>query len=118
LHRTGEGALPGHRRGTHAERPIDHADRSAAVTPFPRWVWDLPARFNIAAACADVHAASAIAHRPAVIVDDAVRGVRQLDFAGLARATGRFAAVLEDLGVAAGERVLIRLANCLDYPIA
>ncbi|HWP66093.1 MAG TPA: acyl-CoA synthetase [Candidatus Limnocylindria bacterium] len=88
------------------------------MTPFAPWVWDIPPRFNIAAACADVHARSAIAQRAAVIVDDVARGVQTLTFAELAERTGRLAAVLEDLGVAAGERVLVRLPNCLEYPIA
>ena len=88
------------------------------MTPPAPWVWDLPARFNIGAACTDAHLDSPIAERSAVIVDDATSGVRTLTFAELARATGRMAALLEDLGLAAGERVLIRLANCLEYPIA
>ena len=53
--------------------------------------------------------------RVAVICDDDVRGDRQTTFGGLARDTSRFAQLLRDLGVAAGERVLIRLPNCLEY---
>lgn len=88
------------------------------MTPLPPWVWDLPARFNIGAACTDAHLESPTAGRAAVVVDDAARGVESLTFMELARATGRMAALLEDLGIAAGERVLIRLGNCLAYPIA
>jgi acetyl-CoA synthetase len=88
------------------------------VTPFAPWVWDLPARFNVGAACADAHRGSPTARRTAVVVDDAVGGVQRLTFEELALATGRMAALLEDLGIAPGERVLIRLANCLAYPIA
>jgi acyl-coenzyme A synthetase/AMP-(fatty) acid ligase len=88
------------------------------VTPTPPWVWDLPARFNIGAACTDAHLGSATAGRAAVVVDDAASGVQTLTFAELARTTGRMAALLEDLGIAPGERVLIRLSNCLEYPIA
>jgi acyl-coenzyme A synthetase/AMP-(fatty) acid ligase len=88
------------------------------VTPLPRWTWDLPAYFNVAAACADAHAMGPRASREAVVIDDAAHGVRALSFAELAQATGRMAALLEDLGVAAGERVLIRLPNCLEYPVA
>ena len=41
---------------------------------------------------------------------------RQLTFAELAARTSRFAQLLRDLGVGAGDRVLIRLPNCLEYP--
>src|SRR5206468_2437769 len=49
--------------------------------------------------------------------DDDRTGVRQATFAELAAETSRFAQLLRDLGVGAGERVLIRLANCLEYPV-
>jgi acyl-coenzyme A synthetase/AMP-(fatty) acid ligase len=84
----------------------------------PPWIWDLPERFNVAVACADAHLGTPVARRQAVVVDDAATGARALSFAELAAATGRMAALLESLGVAAGDRVLIRLPNCLEYPIA
>ena len=85
---------------------------------FPPWRWDLPERFNIGAACTDVHAGGPRADRTAVLIDDATRGVRQATFAELADATGRFARALAVLGVMPGERVLIRLPNRLEYPVA
>ncbi|HEY8084427.1 MAG TPA: AMP-binding protein, partial [Methylophilaceae bacterium] len=42
----------------------------------------------------------------------------QLTFAGLAARTSRFAQLLRNLDIAVGDRVLIRLPNCLDYPTA
>jgi acetyl-CoA synthetase len=84
----------------------------------PPWVWDIPDRFNIGVACTDAHAGTALASRPAVIVDDHRLGARALNFAELAAETSRFAQLLRELGVAAGERVLIRLPNCLEYPVA
>jgi len=88
------------------------------VTSLPGWTWHIPERFNIAAACVDAHLGTPVAARPAVICDDATTGVAALSFAALAERTSRFAQLLREHGVAAGERVLIRLPNCLDYPVA
>ena len=88
------------------------------TAPFPPWRWEVPERFNIGAACTDAHADGPRAARPAMVVHDAAKGVAERTFAELADATGRFAAVLAALGVGAGERVLIRLPNCIEYPIA
>jgi len=82
---------------------------------FPSWIWDIPEFFNIAVACTDAHATGHAA-RAAIVVDDDVLGVRQLSFAQLAEQTSRFGQLLRDLGIDAGERVLIRLANCIEYP--
>lgn len=87
------------------------------MSRLPEWVWSVPEHFNIAVACADAHAATALATRPAVIVDDDLLGVRQLTYAELAEATSRCAQLLRDLGSQAGDRVLIRLPNCIEYPI-
>jgi len=86
------------------------------MQPFPKWVWDIPEFFNIGVACTDAHLATAVAERVAVIVDDDALGVRQLTFAELAARTSRFSQFLRDVGIAAGERVLIRLPNCIEYP--
>ena len=84
---------------------------------FPPWVWDIPDRFNIGVACTDAHLGTPVAERAAVIVDDDAAGVRELTFAELAAATGRFAELLRQLGVPRGARVLIRLPNCLEYAV-
>lgn len=83
---------------------------------FPPWVWNIPEHFNIAVACTDAHRGTPIAARVAMIVDDDVTGVRQATFAELAEQTSRFGQLLRDLGVHAGDRVLIRLPNCIEYP--
>jgi acyl-coenzyme A synthetase/AMP-(fatty) acid ligase len=88
------------------------------VTPFPPWVWDIPERFNIGVACTDAHTGTPVADRVAVIVDDDQSGVTTLTFAALAERTSRFAQLLRNLGVDAGERVLIRLPNCVEHPTA
>jgi acyl-coenzyme A synthetase/AMP-(fatty) acid ligase len=79
-------------------------------------VWDIPARFNIGVACTDAHLGTPVAGRVAVVIDDDHLGVRQVTFAELAEQTTRFAQLLRDLGVGVGERGLIRLPNCLEYP--
>lgn len=89
----------------------------AAVISFPKWTWAIPEYFNIAAACTDAHAGGARASQAAVIVDDDALGVQQLSFAELAEQTSRFAQLLRELGVAAGDRVLIRLPNCIEYSV-
>jgi len=87
------------------------------VPTFAPWTWEIPEYFNIAAACTDVHAATDLGDRIAVIIDDDAIGVRQLTYAQLAEQTSRFAELLRHAGVAAGDRVLIRLPNCIEYPV-
>lgn len=88
------------------------------MQPFPPWRWDIPEHFNIGVACTDAHLGTAVADRPAVIVDRDGTGDEQVTFAELAERTTRFAQLLRDLGCAAGDRVLIRLPNCVAYPTA
>ena len=84
---------------------------------FPPWVWKIPEYFNIGVACTDAHATATIATRAAVIVDDDDVGAEELSFAELATQTSRFAQLLRDLGVGAGDRILIRLPNCIEYSV-
>jgi acyl-coenzyme A synthetase/AMP-(fatty) acid ligase len=88
------------------------------MQPFPPWRWDIPRRFNIGVACTDAHLGTAVAERPAVIVDRDGAGDEEVTFAALAERTSRFAQLLRELGCAAGDRVLIRLPNCVAYPTA
>src|SRR5512143_2770410 len=87
-----------------------------ARVQFPAWTWDIPERFNVGAACTDAHLGTASETRFAVICDGDPFGAGQATFAELARATSQCAQLLRDLGIGAGERVLIRLPNCLAYP--
>ncbi|MDP2832299.1 MAG: acyl-CoA synthetase [Pseudomonadota bacterium] len=86
--------------------------------PFPAWTWDLPEHFNIGVACTDAHLGTASEDRLAMIVEDDELGVSQATYKELAERSSRFAQLLRNLGVEDGERVLIRLPNCLDYPTA
>ncbi len=86
--------------------------------PFPAWTWEIPARFNIGVACTDAHLGTPVEHRVAMIVEDDVLGTSSITFAQLAERTSRFAELLRRLGLGAGERVLVRLPNSIDYPAA
>src|SRR5262249_14588884 len=88
------------------------------MEPFPPWRWAIPERFNIGVACTDAHLGTAVAGRPAPIVHRDERGIEELTFAVLAERTSRFAQLLRELSCEAGDRVLIRLPNCIDYPTA
>ena len=90
----------------------------AKFAPFPEWQWDIPERFNIGTACLDAHLGTPKASQPAIIVEDDELGVSQASYAELAARSSRFAQLLRNLGIAAGDRVLIRLPNALDYPTA
>lgn len=85
---------------------------------FPPWTWRIPARFNAGVACTDAHLGTAGADATAVLVDDADRGVATRTFTELAAETDRVAQLLRDLGLAAGDRVLVRLPNRIEYPVA
>src|SRR5262245_50833123 len=88
------------------------------MEPFPPWEWRIPERFNIGVACTDAHLGGTVAEREAVVVDDDVAGTRTLTYRELADRTSRVAAVLRSLDVGPGDRVLIRLPNCLEYGTA
>jgi acetyl-CoA synthetase len=85
---------------------------------FPEWQWNIPAHFNIGVACSDKHLGTPQADNIAMIVEDDVRGTSEITFSELAQKTDQFAQLLRNLGVKVGDRVLIRLPNSLDYPIA
>lgn len=88
------------------------------IKPFESWVWQVPTHFNIGAACTDKHLSTPIAKTIAMIVEDDIQGTMQITFEQLAERTDRFAQLLRNLELEAGDRVLIRLPNCLDYPTA
>jgi acyl-coenzyme A synthetase/AMP-(fatty) acid ligase len=88
------------------------------MQPFPPWVWRIPERFNIGVACTDAHQGTPVATRAAVIVDRDGAAAETLTFTELAARTSRFAELLRRLGCDVGDRVLIRLPNCLAYPTA
>lgn len=90
----------------------------APFVPFEKWVWQVPSHFNIGVACTDIHLGTPTESAIAMIVEDDTLGTSQITFAGLSKRTHQFAQLLRNIGIAAGERVLIRLPNSLDYPTA
>jgi acyl-coenzyme A synthetase/AMP-(fatty) acid ligase len=88
------------------------------MQPFAPWVWRIPERFNIGVACTDAHLDTPVTAREAVIVDRDEGAPEIYTFAELAAQTSRFAELLRQIACAAGDRVLIRLPNCLAYPTA
>src|SRR5258706_9469308 len=89
-----------------------------SFAPFPPWRWEVPELLNIGVACTDAHLGTARAERVAMIVEDDALGTSQITYRDLADRTSRFAQLLRNLGVAAGDRVLVRLPNSIDYPTA
>jgi acetyl-CoA synthetase len=85
---------------------------------FPHWHWQVPSHFNIGVACTDKHLATTLGRTTAMIVEDDDLGTDQISYAQLSRRTNQFAQLLRNEGIQAGERVLIRLPNCLNYPTA
>jgi acetyl-CoA synthetase len=73
--------------------------------------WELPARFNIAAAICDLHAARA-ANAPALIYEQADGAVRAWSFAEIAHNACRCANALAHLGVGRRTIVGIHLPQC------
>lgn len=92
--------------------------RSQAFPPFPAWTWHVPELFNIGVACTDAHIGTEVEDRFAMIVEDDNLGTVNATYGELARRTSQFAQLLRKRGVSPGDRVLIRLPNCLDYPTA
>jgi acyl-coenzyme A synthetase/AMP-(fatty) acid ligase len=90
----------------------------STLTPFKPWTWQVPEYFNIGVACTDAHMNTPAASNIAMIVEDDTLGTSQITFTQLAERTSRFAQLLRDMQVGEGERILIRLPNCLDYPTA
>jgi acyl-coenzyme A synthetase/AMP-(fatty) acid ligase len=95
-----------------------NARTASPFAPFPPWKWDVPARLNIGVACSDAHLGTPAADRVAMIVEDDALGTSSITYRALAERTSRFAELLRHLGIGAGERVLIRLPNSIDYPTA
>ena len=89
-----------------------------AFAPFPQWKWEVPEFFNIATACTDAHLGTPVEERVAMIVEDDALGTSSITYGELSGRTTRFAQLLANLGVKAGDRVLVRLPNSIDYPTA
>ncbi|AOE49644.1 acyl-CoA synthetase [Kangiella sediminilitoris] len=83
-----------------------------------KWNWNLPQSFNICEACIDQHTDTDIAHRQAMIIENETTGEHSATYQQLSDYTSQFANLLKSLSFKARERVLIRLPNSIDYPVA
>jgi acetyl-CoA synthetase len=86
--------------------------------PFAPWRWQLPEYLNIGVACTDAHLGTPAQERVAMVVEDDTLGTSSITYRELAERSSRFAELLRNMGVAAGDRVLIRLPNSIDYASA
>jgi acetyl-CoA synthetase len=75
--------------------------------------WSLPGRFNIGAACADVHAATSLA-----LIEVVDGDTREYTFGQITERSNRLANALAGLGVARGDRVGIMLPQGLDVAVS
>jgi non-ribosomal peptide synthetase component F len=78
----------------------------------------VPEFLNIGVACTDAHLGTRPRAASAMIVEDDALGTSSITYRELAERTSRFAQLLRAMGVAAGDRVLVRLPNSIDYPTA
>lgn len=82
------------------------------------WTWNIPEHFNIGAACTDRHLGTPVESLSALVVEDRRHGTSEITYRDLSERTSRFAGLLRNFGIKPGERVLVRLPNSLEYPIA
>ena len=92
--------------------------RAQSFPPFPAWTWHVPEFFNIGVACTDAHVGTEVEERVAMIVEDDALGTVTATYGELAKRSSQFAQLLRKRGVVPGDRVLIRLPNSIDYPVA
>lgn len=80
----------------------------------------IPEFFNIAVACTESHfkADNHNANHIAIIVDHESNDSQQLTYAELARLSNQAANSFQSLGCQQGDRVMLCLPNCLEFPIA
>lgn len=78
--------------------------------------WTVPEYFNIAQECVHRHACGENSDNIALIVEDDFLGTKELSYKALDEQSGKIVAVLNQLNIEVGDRVLIRLPNSTDYP--
>jgi len=81
------------------------------------WVWDIPKKFNIGKACTDAISQDGRHDQIAMIVEDEELGTSSISYKDLSIKSSQFAELLKAQGITKQSRVLVRLPNCLDYPI-
>jgi acetyl-CoA synthetase len=84
---------------------------------YQQFRWQVPERFNIAAAVCDRHAATA-PDSPAIIFEDETGSARQMTFRALQSEANRLANVLAHLGASSGDRIAIHLPQSFEAAVA
>ncbi|RMF19631.1 MAG: propionyl-CoA synthetase, partial [Candidatus Dadabacteria bacterium] len=88
-----------------------------ANAAFPRWFGDW--RGNVCFNAVDRHVEAGYGEQVALVYDSPVRGERvQVTFAALREQVSRAAGMLQQLGVASGDRVLIYMPNSIEAVVA
>ena len=82
------------------------------------WEWIIPEYFNIGEACSDRQISLKNGKQTAMIVEDDQLGSSNITYDELAAKTNQFAEIIKNLKLEKQSRVLVRLPNCLHYPIA
>ncbi len=77
--------------------------------------WDIPARFNMAVACCDLHADG---DKLALIYADENGGTQRYTFAQMRGWSKKFANVLKADGLVRGDRVAVFLSQSVELPLA
>lgn len=81
------------------------------------WDWEIPEKFNIGEACTDSMNQDGRYDQIAMIVEDENLGTSSITYKELAIKSSQFAELLKQLKVPQQTRILVRLPNCLDYPV-
>jgi len=94
-------------------------DRSQNISADHKdWEWIIPEYFNIGEACSDRQISLKNGKQTAMIVEDDQLGSSNITYDELAAKTNQFSEIIKNLKLEKQSRVLVRLPNCLHYPIA
>jgi len=85
---------------------------------YPLWRWDIPKEFNIGSACSDRQLNLNNGNNIAMVIEDDVFGSSQITYQQLSKKTNQFSELIKRLNLIPHSRVLIRIPNCLNYPIS
>ncbi len=80
-----------------------------------KWNWDIPEFFNIGAACTQ---RISLGDKPAIIVENDITGTSSISYEEINHSTNLLASALQSMGICHEDRVLIRLPNCIEYPVS
>ncbi len=83
------------------------------------WKWEIPPLYNIGKDCTDKHAKNErLRNKVALFWENEFGETRRLTFLELANLTNQFGNALLSLGFKKGDRIIIRLPNVPEFPLA